>query len=265
MQAIVFQSGLTLTWNNRNPSLLQKIPPQLLFCMVSQVCTTLIQKWLSIGGSQESYVRHIVLTAQQNNWNSVVLNFRGAGGSDISVLFLHQLRTDTPQTPQLYSAGYTGDVRYVAQYIQKKIGKSSLFAIGNYCQERLLSDCRIQFGCQRACKISWRRRSKNSFCCSCFSLQRLRYGWNVKTLRRKQSGENVHKSSCQQLDIFCQKVFYLQNLCSLHFRHYDTLSSKIDMEELLQVFHSSYYQLTRQEVKNCATVRWISHKATLRI
>ena len=37
------------------------------------------------GGSQESYVRHLLLQLDKLKWRAVVLNFRGASGSELTV------------------------------------------------------------------------------------------------------------------------------------------------------------------------------------
>ncbi|KAJ1654836.1 hypothetical protein IWQ61_005305 [Dispira simplex] len=72
------------------------------------------------GGSHEFYVRALVkkLTADpQLPYQTVVMNNRGCGFSELL-------------TPQLYSAGYTDDLRYVVRQIHSRYPYAPLVAVG---------------------------------------------------------------------------------------------------------------------------------------
>eukprot|EP01116_Phalansterium_solitarium_P017331 TRINITY_DN4241_c0_g2_i1.p1 TRINITY_DN4241_c0_g2~~TRINITY_DN4241_c0_g2_i1.p1 ORF type:complete len:399 (-),score=114.43 TRINITY_DN4241_c0_g2_i1:232-1428(-) len=69
------------------------------------------------GGSHETYVRNIMLEAEQHGWQSVAFNFRGASDS-----VLH--------TPMSYNAGQTHDLRSLLKHIGKTHPDVPLYAIG---------------------------------------------------------------------------------------------------------------------------------------
>jgi len=72
------------------------------------------------GGSDASYVRHLILYAKAKNpdLQIVVMNNRGVAGSVL-------------RTPKGYCGAYTDDVREVVQHVRNKIGKNStLIAVG---------------------------------------------------------------------------------------------------------------------------------------
>jgi len=70
------------------------------------------------GHSAVSYVRNYVQTFLDLGWSCVVMNARGCGGTRLN-------------TPKMFSAGYTEDIRCVAKHVREKIGKHSLLvAVG---------------------------------------------------------------------------------------------------------------------------------------
>ncbi|KAG2192102.1 hypothetical protein INT46_006989 [Mucor plumbeus] len=72
------------------------------------------------GGSHESYIRCLleVLTYPPFNYRAVVMNCRGCANSEI-------------KTPQMYSGGYTDDLRVVLAHIQKRLAPNTpLVGIG---------------------------------------------------------------------------------------------------------------------------------------
>jgi len=69
------------------------------------------------GGSNENYVRHMILKGNEQRWNCVALNFRGAG--------------DTPlKTPLSYSAAQTSDLKLALHYLHAKLPLLPLFVVG---------------------------------------------------------------------------------------------------------------------------------------
>ncbi|KJE96791.1 hypothetical protein CAOG_09032 [Capsaspora owczarzaki ATCC 30864] len=69
------------------------------------------------GGSNENYVKHIVLEAERNKWRTVVFNNRGCGNS-VAI------------TPRGFSATFTDDIAEVVQHVHAKHPKAPLFAVG---------------------------------------------------------------------------------------------------------------------------------------
>ncbi|KAL9680347.1 hypothetical protein QQ045_018225 [Rhodiola kirilowii] len=69
------------------------------------------------GGSQDSYVRHMLVRARSNGWRVVVFNSRGCGGSPVT-------------TSQFYSASFTGDLRAVVSHVGARYPKANLYAAG---------------------------------------------------------------------------------------------------------------------------------------
>ncbi|GKV38826.1 hypothetical protein SLEP1_g46693 [Rubroshorea leprosula] len=69
------------------------------------------------GGSQDSYVRHMLVRARSRGWRTVVFNSRGCGNSPVT-------------TPQFYSGSFIGDMREVVAHISAKYPKASLYAVG---------------------------------------------------------------------------------------------------------------------------------------
>ncbi|ESQ45454.1 hypothetical protein EUTSA_v10010419mg [Eutrema salsugineum] len=69
------------------------------------------------GGSQDSYVRHMLLRARSKNWRCVVFNSRGCGDSPVT-------------TPQFYSASFLGDITEVIAHVGDRFPKANLYAAG---------------------------------------------------------------------------------------------------------------------------------------
>ncbi|KAL1915911.1 uncharacterized protein VTP21DRAFT_6299 [Calcarisporiella thermophila] len=71
------------------------------------------------GGSGESYVMELVskLIKPPYNYRTVVFNYRGCARTELL-------------TPQLYNAGWTGDLELVVAHVQKLYPKAPLMAIG---------------------------------------------------------------------------------------------------------------------------------------
>ncbi|XP_022159893.1 embryogenesis-associated protein EMB8 [Momordica charantia] len=69
------------------------------------------------GGSQDSYVRHMLLRAKYRGWRVVVFNSRGCGNSPVT-------------TPQFYSASFLGDMREVVAHVTKRYNKANVYAVG---------------------------------------------------------------------------------------------------------------------------------------
>ncbi|RCI01911.1 hypothetical protein CU098_010711 [Rhizopus stolonifer] len=72
------------------------------------------------GGSHESYIRCLleVLTFPPFNYRAVVMNCRGCADSELT-------------TPQMYSGGYTGDLKIALAHIQKRLAPNTpLVGIG---------------------------------------------------------------------------------------------------------------------------------------
>ncbi|KAE8690175.1 Embryoproteinsis-associated protein EMB8 [Hibiscus syriacus] len=69
------------------------------------------------GGSQDSYVRHMLSTANSKGWRVVVFNSRGCGESPVT-------------TPQFYSASFLGDTREVVEHVGARYPEANLYAVG---------------------------------------------------------------------------------------------------------------------------------------
>ncbi|GLT35752.1 hypothetical protein SLA2020_101790 [Shorea laevis] len=69
------------------------------------------------GGSQDSYVRHMLLKAQNEGWRVVVFNSRGCGNSPVT-------------TPQFYSASFLGDMYEVVDHVGSRYPEANLYAVG---------------------------------------------------------------------------------------------------------------------------------------
>ncbi|XP_047336010.1 embryogenesis-associated protein EMB8-like [Impatiens glandulifera] len=69
------------------------------------------------GGSGDSYVRHMLVTARNNGWRVVVFNSRGCANSPVI-------------TPQFYSASFIEDIREVVVHVGSRYPDSNLYAIG---------------------------------------------------------------------------------------------------------------------------------------
>ncbi|CAN6578804.1 unnamed protein product [Malus baccata var. baccata] len=69
------------------------------------------------GGSDDSYVRHMLLRAKSKGWRVVVFNSRGCGGSPVT-------------TPQFYSASFLGDMCEVVAHVGTRYPKANLYAVG---------------------------------------------------------------------------------------------------------------------------------------
>ncbi|KAM7255813.1 hypothetical protein ACFE04_011554 [Oxalis oulophora] len=69
------------------------------------------------GGSEDSYVRHMILKAKSKGFRVVVFNSRGCGNSPVT-------------TPQFYSASFIGDMNEVVHHVSTKYPKANLYAVG---------------------------------------------------------------------------------------------------------------------------------------
>ncbi|EPS65557.1 hypothetical protein M569_09218, partial [Genlisea aurea] len=69
------------------------------------------------GGSQDSYVRHMLLRGRSKNWRVVAFNSRGCGGSPVT-------------TPQFYSASFLGDMSEVVDHVGNRYPNANLYAVG---------------------------------------------------------------------------------------------------------------------------------------
>ncbi|KAL5539728.1 hypothetical protein UlMin_043857 [Ulmus minor] len=69
------------------------------------------------GGSEDSYVRHLLLRAKSKGWRVVVFNSRGCGHSPVV-------------TPQFYSASFLGDMREVVAHVGARYPQANLYAVG---------------------------------------------------------------------------------------------------------------------------------------
>ncbi|KAJ7452448.1 Alpha/Beta hydrolase protein [Mycena galericulata] len=107
------------------------------------------------GGSYESYVRSILVPACRAveegglGYRAVVVNFRGCAGVPVT-------------SPQLYSAGHTGDIRLALAYISQRYPQAPLlglgFSLGANVLTRYLAEegeqSRLISGCALACNFS---------------------------------------------------------------------------------------------------------------
>ncbi|WOL07013.1 embryogenesis-associated protein EMB8 [Canna indica] len=69
------------------------------------------------GGSDDTYVRHMLVRARNKGWRVVVFNSRGCGNSPVT-------------TPQFYSASFTEDLSQVVSHVSTRYLKSKLYAVG---------------------------------------------------------------------------------------------------------------------------------------
>lgn len=69
------------------------------------------------GGSQDTYVRHMLVRARKKAWRVVVFNGRGCAHSPVT-------------TPQFYSASFTEDLGEVVKYLSTCYPKSKLYGVG---------------------------------------------------------------------------------------------------------------------------------------
>ncbi|XVF12876.1 hypothetical protein REPUB_Repub08aG0157700 [Reevesia pubescens] len=69
------------------------------------------------GGSQDSYVRHMLTKAKSKGWRVVVFNSRGCGDSPVT-------------TPQFYSASFLGDTYEVVEHVGARYPEANLYAVG---------------------------------------------------------------------------------------------------------------------------------------
>lgn len=79
-------------------------------------CLENVQPGLT-GGSQDSYVRHMLLRARSKKWRCVVFNSRGCGDSPVT-------------TPQFYSASFLGDISEVVAHVGARFPRANLYAAG---------------------------------------------------------------------------------------------------------------------------------------
>ncbi|KAL3834899.1 hypothetical protein ACJIZ3_009635 [Penstemon smallii] len=69
------------------------------------------------GGSEDTYVRHMLLRARSKGWRVVVFNSRGCGNSPVT-------------TAQFYSASFLGDISEVVEHISNRYPRTNLYAAG---------------------------------------------------------------------------------------------------------------------------------------
>ncbi|XP_057773649.1 embryogenesis-associated protein EMB8 [Salvia miltiorrhiza] len=69
------------------------------------------------GGSQDTYVRHMLLRARSEGWRVVVFNSRGCGSSPVT-------------TAQFYSASFLGDISEVVDHVGSRYSRANLYAVG---------------------------------------------------------------------------------------------------------------------------------------
>ncbi|XP_047976347.1 embryogenesis-associated protein EMB8 isoform X2 [Salvia hispanica] len=69
------------------------------------------------GGSQDTYVRHMLLRARSEGWRVVVFNSRGCGSSPVT-------------TAQFYSASFLGDISEVVEHVGSRYPRANLYAVG---------------------------------------------------------------------------------------------------------------------------------------
>ncbi|XWS50160.1 hypothetical protein CRYUN_Cryun12cG0065100 [Craigia yunnanensis] len=69
------------------------------------------------GGSQDSYVRHMLTKAKSKGWRVVVFNSRGCGDSPVT-------------NPQFYSASFLGDTCEVVEHVGARYPEANLYAVG---------------------------------------------------------------------------------------------------------------------------------------
>ncbi|XP_020084479.1 embryogenesis-associated protein EMB8 [Ananas comosus] len=69
------------------------------------------------GGSDDTYVRHMLVRARNKGWRVVVFNSRGCADSPVT-------------TPQFYSASFTKDLSQIVDHVAKRYPKSNIYAVG---------------------------------------------------------------------------------------------------------------------------------------
>eukprot|EP00897_Mesotaenium_endlicherianum_P004421 jgi/Mesen1/4006/ME000211S03190 len=69
------------------------------------------------GGSDDTYIRHMLLRARRAGWGVVVFNSRGCADSPVT-------------SPQFYSASYTEDLRQVVRHVATRQPLARLYAAG---------------------------------------------------------------------------------------------------------------------------------------
>ncbi|KAK8964188.1 Embryogenesis-associated protein EMB8 [Platanthera guangdongensis] len=69
------------------------------------------------GGSQDTYVRHMLARARKKGWRVVVFNSRGCAHSPVT-------------TPQFYSASFTEDLGEVVKYVSACYPMCKMYAVG---------------------------------------------------------------------------------------------------------------------------------------
>ncbi|KAK7312134.1 hypothetical protein VNO77_35762 [Canavalia gladiata] len=69
------------------------------------------------GGSEDAYVRHMLVRARSKGWRVVVFNSRGCGDSPVT-------------TPQFYSASFLGDMREVVSHVTARYPNANVYAVG---------------------------------------------------------------------------------------------------------------------------------------
>ncbi|CAL5056856.1 unnamed protein product [Urochloa decumbens] len=69
------------------------------------------------GGSDDTYVRHMLMRARSKGWRVVVFNSRGCAESPVT-------------TPKFYSASFTGDLRQVIGHVLGRYPQSNVYAAG---------------------------------------------------------------------------------------------------------------------------------------
>ncbi|XP_020539554.1 embryogenesis-associated protein EMB8 isoform X2 [Jatropha curcas] len=69
------------------------------------------------GGSEDSYVRHMLVRAKGKGWRVVVFNSRGCGNSPVT-------------TPLFYSASFLGDMREVVALVTTRYPNAKIYAVG---------------------------------------------------------------------------------------------------------------------------------------
>ncbi|XP_071701814.1 embryogenesis-associated protein EMB8-like [Rutidosis leptorrhynchoides] len=69
------------------------------------------------GGSDDSYVRHMLVRARNKGWRVVVFNSRGCADSPVT-------------TPQMYSGSFLGDLDEVVNHVVTRYPKANLYGAG---------------------------------------------------------------------------------------------------------------------------------------
>ncbi|KAF5753418.1 putative alcohol O-acetyltransferase [Helianthus annuus] len=69
------------------------------------------------GGSGDSYIRHMLMSARKKGWRVVVFNSRGCGHGPVT-------------TPKFYSASFMGDISEVVDHVSSRYPDANLYAAG---------------------------------------------------------------------------------------------------------------------------------------